>query len=136
MNFYLINVRYDVAFRAGDEPQYPGRADFLTESILNSTMVYEALKEGRLAPAQVKAPWHRSIASTLERLDEDFRSDPRKLMEHLQDFNISGDDVLSMFANSSELHANSWYRISHSRLISSQKRSSPKRERLIIVWKL
>jgi hypothetical protein len=55
--------------------------------------VYEALKDGRFAPAQVKAPWHRSIASTLEQLDGDFRSDPRELMEHLQQFNLSGNNV-------------------------------------------
>lgn len=91
--FTYRSLRYDVAFRAGDEPQYPGRADFLTESLLSSTTVYEALKDGRLAPAQIKAPWHRSIASTLGRLDGDFRSDPQELMEHLQEFNLSGNNV-------------------------------------------
>jgi hypothetical protein len=95
------SLRYDIALRAGDEPQYPGRADFLTESILNSTTVYEALKEGRFAPTRVKVPWHRSIASTLGRLDEDFRSDPQEMMEYLQEFNLSGDNV-SEFARDLE----------------------------------
>jgi len=93
LSFYYRSFRYDIAFRAGDEPRYLGRADFLTESVLSSTTVYEALKDGRLAPSQVKAPWHRSIASTLERLDEDFRCDPQELMEHLQEFNLSGNNV-------------------------------------------
>ena len=56
-------------------------------------MAYGAWKEGRFAPDQIKAPWHRSIASTLERLDDDFRSDPEELMKHLQEFNLTGDDV-------------------------------------------
>lgn len=89
--FTQSTFRYDVAFRAGDEPHYPGRADFLTESIVNSTAAYEALKGGRLVPNEVKAPWHRSIAPTLRRIDVDFRSDPQELMEHLQEFNLSGD---------------------------------------------
>ncbi len=85
--------RYDIAFRAGAEPTRSGRADFLTESILNSSKAFEALKEGHLAPHLVKVPWHRSIASTIGRLDKDFRSDPQELMEYLQKFNLVGEHI-------------------------------------------
>jgi hypothetical protein len=85
--------RYDIAFRAGAEPTRSGRADFLTENIFNSSKAFEALKEGHLAPHLLEAPWHRSIASTIGRLDKDFRSDPQELMKYLQEFNLVGEHI-------------------------------------------
>jgi len=85
--------RYDIAFRAGAEPTRSGRADFLAESIFYSSKALEALKEGHLAPHLLEVPWHRSIASTIGRLDKDFRSDPQELMEYLQEFNLVGDHI-------------------------------------------
>ena len=86
---------YDIAFRAGDEPEHPSRADFLTGSIINSAIGYRALKEGRLSADDIKAPWHWSIAPTLSRLDKGFQVDPKKWAEYLQQFDLRDTSTMS-----------------------------------------
>ena len=90
---YIYNLdplfSYDIAFRAGDEPGHLSRADFLTGSIINSAIGYRALKQGRLSADAIKAPWHRSIALTLSRLDKEFQVDSKKWPEYLQQFDTS-----------------------------------------------
>ncbi|KAF8911009.1 hypothetical protein CPB84DRAFT_1763121 [Gymnopilus junonius] len=80
---------YDIAYRAGAEPHSTSRADFLTESLVNSKRGYRALKQGRLFPHLVKAQWHRTILPTLRKLDKHFPVDPIQSMEYAQRFNLT-----------------------------------------------
>uniref|UniRef100_A0A8H7Y4I7 Uncharacterized protein n=1 Tax=Psilocybe cubensis TaxID=181762 RepID=A0A8H7Y4I7_PSICU len=81
-----ILTTYDIAFCAGEPPGQPGRADFLTESLISSKRGYRALKQGRLSAELVRSPWHRSISSVLRHLDPSFPSGPLQSMEYLQSF--------------------------------------------------
>jgi len=90
-----VLTTYDIAFRAGDEPRHLSRADFLTGSIINSAIGYRALKQGRLSADAIKAPWHRSIALTLSRLDNEFQVDPKKWAEYLQQFDLRDASTMS-----------------------------------------
>jgi hypothetical protein len=94
MNLDLL-FSYDIAFRAGDEPEHPSRADFLTGSIINSARGYRALKQGRLSADAIKAPWHRSIALTLSRLDKGFQVDPKEWANYLQQFDLRDTSTMS-----------------------------------------
>ena len=60
----------------------------MTGSIINSAIGYRALKQGRLSADAIKAPWHRSIALPLSRLDKGFQVDPKKWAEYLQQFDL------------------------------------------------
>lgn len=82
-------------FRAGDEPQHASRADFLTGSIINSFGGYRALKQGRLSTEAIKAPWHRSIATTLNRLDKTFQVDSKEWAQYLQQFDLPDTSTMS-----------------------------------------
>ncbi|EFI28365.1 hypothetical protein CC1G_13899 [Coprinopsis cinerea okayama7 len=68
---------YDVAFRAGEEPQSASRSDFLTGSVLNSTRGYRALQQGRLDPGPLKnsVPWHFNLDNLMRRLDPELGVD-------------------------------------------------------------
>ena len=90
-----LSFSYDIAFRAGDEPEHASRADFLTGSIINSSRGYRALKQGRLSAGAIKAPWHRSIASTLSRLDKGFQVDAREWAQYLQQFDLRNTSAMS-----------------------------------------
>ncbi|KAF9535256.1 hypothetical protein CPB83DRAFT_887987 [Crepidotus variabilis] len=84
---------YDVAFRSGDEPEKTKRADFLTDSALNTLKAYDALIEGRFDPLSVAAPWHRSIAQTMQCLDPELQADPKEIMEYLQKSRLTRDYI-------------------------------------------
>jgi hypothetical protein len=90
-----LSSSYDIAFRAGDEPEHASRADFLTGSIINSSRGYRALKQGRLSAESIKAPWHRSIALTLSRLDKEFQVDPKDWVTYLQQFDLRKTSTIS-----------------------------------------
>ncbi|KAF8798099.1 hypothetical protein BYT27DRAFT_7203813 [Phlegmacium glaucopus] len=90
-----VLTTYDVAFRAGDEPEHASRADFLTENIINSSRGYRALEQGRLSAEAIKAPWHRSIAQTLSRLDKGFQVDPKEWAKYLQQFDLRNTSIIS-----------------------------------------
>jgi hypothetical protein len=47
------------------------------------------LKQGRLAPALVNAPWKKSILPVLLKLDPEYQADYQRWMEYLQNFNLS-----------------------------------------------
>ncbi|KAJ6627504.1 hypothetical protein B0H10DRAFT_1994910 [Mycena sp. CBHHK59/15] len=81
---------YDVLFRSGDEPSHSTRADFLTESVINSPRGYRALLQGRLSAETMKkgAQWHCDITSTLMKFDADISLDPRAVAEHLRRFDL------------------------------------------------
>lgn len=67
----------------------------MTGSIINSAIGYRALKQGRLSADAIKAPWHRSIAPTLSRLDKGFQVDPKKWAEYLQQFDLPDTSIMS-----------------------------------------
>ncbi|KIM49338.1 hypothetical protein M413DRAFT_438522 [Hebeloma cylindrosporum] len=85
---YILTMS-DVILRGGDEPDHTTRADFLTESIVNSKRGFRALKQGRLAPSLVNAPWKKSILPALLKLDPEYQADHQCWMESLQNFNLS-----------------------------------------------
>ena len=87
LNTYFASS--DVILRGGDEPDHTTRADFLTESLVNSKRGCRALKQGRLAPALVNAPWNKSILPVLLKLDPEYQADYQHWMEYLQNFNLS-----------------------------------------------
>ena len=53
------------------------------------------MKQGRLSADAIKAPWHRSIALTLSRLDKEFQVDPKKWAEYLQQFDLPVTSAMS-----------------------------------------
>ena len=53
------------------------------------------MKQGRLSADAIKAPWHRSIALTLSRLDKGFQVDPKKWAEYLQQFDLPDTSTMS-----------------------------------------
>ena len=99
VSFFIIDLdllsRYDIAFRAGDEPKDPSRADFLTGSIINSARGYRALTQGRLSADAIKAPWHRSIALTLSHLDKGFQVDQKNWAKYLLQFDLPDTSTMS-----------------------------------------
>ncbi|KAG5653836.1 hypothetical protein H0H81_010109 [Sphagnurus paluster] len=72
-----ILTTYDVVFRGGDDPDQCSRADFFTESVINSTRGYRAVLRGRLAPnsLSIGASWHQNIIPILQRFDPDITDD-------------------------------------------------------------
>ncbi|PPQ93290.1 hypothetical protein CVT25_015288 [Psilocybe cyanescens] len=83
---------HDIAFCAGDEPDHPSRADFLTESMICSKRGFRALKQGRLSARLVRSPWHRSLLPVLRHLDPAFPADPIQSMDYLQKFRVADDE--------------------------------------------
>ncbi|KAL1746085.1 hypothetical protein HDZ31DRAFT_34934 [Schizophyllum fasciatum] len=84
---------YDVLFRSGDEPKNPSRADFLTQSAINSLRGYRALVQERipLEDIQKGAKWHADLAPSLAKLDGDFEAtNPDELHERLRRFDLAG----------------------------------------------
>lgn len=53
------------------------------------------MKQGRLSAESIKAPWHRSIAPTLSRLDKRFQVDPTKWAKYLQQFDLRNTSTIS-----------------------------------------
>ncbi|KAL0946619.1 hypothetical protein HGRIS_012815 [Hohenbuehelia grisea] len=87
---------YDVAFRTGDEPSKLTRADFLTQSVLNSTRGFRALSQGRLPMDTLAktAQWHRNLGSTFIRIDESL-VDGRPIGDKFKQFNLVDEDSRS-----------------------------------------
>ncbi|KAI0345324.1 hypothetical protein BDW22DRAFT_1326075 [Trametopsis cervina] len=84
----------DVAFRAGTEPGDPSRADFLTESKINSTRGYRALIQGRIPLGSVAktAAWHHNIGSTLRTFIPELSESPQDVFVTLESRNLQMDD--------------------------------------------
>ncbi|KAL1683608.1 hypothetical protein EV122DRAFT_286336 [Schizophyllum commune] len=90
-----ILTTYDVLFRSGDEPKNPSRADFLTQSTINSLRGYRALVQDRIPLHSIRkgAKWHWDMESSLARLDSDFDSmDVQGMEEQLKRWNLAGED--------------------------------------------
>lgn len=85
---------YDILFRTGDEPKNPSRADFLTQSAINSHRGYRALVQDRipLNDVQKGAKWHCDLQPSLAKLDVDF-SAGSDIHERLRRFDLAPDDT-------------------------------------------
>ncbi|TFK55080.1 hypothetical protein OE88DRAFT_1732355 [Heliocybe sulcata] len=81
---------FDIAFRSGEEPAQSSRADFITQSALNSTRGYRALVQNRIPKTQLvqEMPWHTSIKPFLRHFDEDAAKDPEELLEALRCYDL------------------------------------------------
>ncbi|KAJ7087172.1 hypothetical protein B0H15DRAFT_781592 [Mycena belliarum] len=88
-----VLTTYDVLFRSGDEPPHPTRADFLTDSVVNSTRSYRALLQGRVSTDSYKkgAAWNYDLIPTLSRFDADMAPDLRTVADHLRRFDLHSD---------------------------------------------
>ncbi|KAJ3993910.1 hypothetical protein F5050DRAFT_1904426 [Lentinula boryana] len=86
----LTTLRYDILFRAGEEPSNPSRADILTETVFNSARGYRTLLQGRL-PIQTLiegAAWSSNIAPIMKHFDESTTGDIGSIAEHLRSFDL------------------------------------------------
>ncbi|KAJ7667681.1 hypothetical protein DFH06DRAFT_1183265 [Mycena polygramma] len=86
-----ILTTYDVLFRSGDEPGDFARADFLAESVLNSTRGYRAVSQGRVSAASLKkdASWDYDLTATLSNFVADFSPDISTITERLRRFDLN-----------------------------------------------
>ncbi|KAI4525805.1 hypothetical protein K525DRAFT_289564 [Schizophyllum commune Loenen D] len=85
----------DILFRSGDEPKNPSRADFLTQSTINSLRGYRALVQDRIPLDSIRkgAKWDWDMESSLARLDGDFKSmEVGQMEEQLRRFELTGDE--------------------------------------------
>ncbi|KAI5826906.1 hypothetical protein K523DRAFT_280073 [Schizophyllum commune Tattone D] len=90
-----ILTTYDVLFRSGDEPKNPSRADFLTQSAINSLRGYRALVQDRIPLDSMRkgAKWHWDMGPSLARLDSDFESrDVGEMEEQLRRWKLAGEE--------------------------------------------
>ncbi|KAJ6539023.1 hypothetical protein B0H19DRAFT_1176767 [Mycena capillaripes] len=93
-----ILTTYDVLLRSGDEPGHSTRADFLAESVINSTRGYHALLHGRVSATSLKngASWNYDLTDTLSKLDPDLSPDIRTVVEGLRRFDLKSDNQRSV----------------------------------------
>ncbi|KAJ7283465.1 hypothetical protein C8J57DRAFT_1292640 [Mycena rebaudengoi] len=89
---------YDILFRSGDEPNRSTRADFLSDSAINSVRGHRALLQGRLSTDILKkdASWDHDITDTIRKFDPDISSDPRVVAERLRRFDLRPDSARSL----------------------------------------
>lgn len=82
---------FDIAFRSGDEPQNPSRADFFTRSILNSKRGYRALSQGKVPLENLikTSVWHNDISATLNHFGVATGGPPQELVEDLRRYDLS-----------------------------------------------
>ncbi|KAJ3922351.1 hypothetical protein F5877DRAFT_64186 [Lentinula edodes] len=87
----LTTVRYDILFRTGDEPGHTSRADFLTETVFNSTRGYRILLQDRLPVQSLMdgASWYSDIAPIMNHFDESTVGNIRSIAERFRSFDLS-----------------------------------------------
>lgn len=85
---------FDVAFRSGNEPANPSRADFFTASSINSVRGYRALVQGRIPRDKLAkhAPWHHNWAPSLRPFLPDMSETPQDMQERLSRYDLLADD--------------------------------------------
>ncbi|KAJ7499248.1 RNA polymerase I-specific transcription-initiation factor-domain-containing protein [Mycena latifolia] len=85
-----VLTTYDVLFRSGDEPRDPTRADFLADSVINSTRGYRALLQGRVSADSLKkdAAWNHDLTRTLSKFDSGMSTDFRTVPDRLRRFDL------------------------------------------------
>ncbi|KAJ7233121.1 hypothetical protein B0H12DRAFT_180043 [Mycena haematopus] len=89
-----VLTTYDVLLRSSDDPSAAStRADFLTDSVINSSRGYRAVVQKRVSAAALGAgaPWSRDIRHVLRNFDRDFEEeDVRAVAEGLRRFDLGG----------------------------------------------
>ncbi|KII88338.1 hypothetical protein PLICRDRAFT_110552 [Plicaturopsis crispa FD-325 SS-3] len=103
---HMITV-YDVAFRSGNEPKHPSRADFLTTSTLNSTRGYRALVQGRIPVDDLtrQVSWSRNIGNTLNRISGQPIGEPHAVVDSLRAYDLASHSEASGSVLRIESHA-------------------------------
>ncbi len=89
--------RFDIAFRSGEEPTHPSRADFLTQSALSSKRGFRALAQGRV-PRDILikgAAWYANLEPVLQNIVPDLAEDIRSIAERLRQYDLVLDDYRS-----------------------------------------
>jgi hypothetical protein len=89
--------RFDIAFRSGEEPTHPSRADFLTQSALSSKRGFRALAQGRV-PRDILikgAAWYANLEPVLQNIVPDLAEDIRSIAERLRRYDLVVDDYRS-----------------------------------------
>lgn len=86
-----LHISFDIAFRSGQEPRHPLRADFLTGSALNCPRGLAGLLNDRLPTAQLMgtAPWSFDLASLSPELVPDAAIPPQQLLDRLTEEAVS-----------------------------------------------
>ncbi|KAI0093849.1 hypothetical protein BDY19DRAFT_989383 [Irpex rosettiformis] len=84
----------DVAFRCGNEPGESSRADFFTQSKLNSSRGYRALVQHRIPLEQVaqQAAWHHDIHPSVRTFLPELDTSPEDMSDQLKVHNLQMDD--------------------------------------------
>ncbi|GAW01172.1 mitochondrial carrier [Lentinula edodes] len=86
-----VLTTYDILFRTGDEPGHTSRADFLTETVFNSTRGYRILLQDRLPVQSLMdgASWYSDIAPIMNHFDESTVGNIRSIAERFRSFDLS-----------------------------------------------
>lgn len=87
-------LRFDIAFRSGEEPKHASRADFLTQSALSSRRGFRALTQERV-PRDIlmkRAAWYVNLVPVLQRFVPDISEDVLSTAERLRRYDLVVDD--------------------------------------------
>jgi hypothetical protein len=96
--FTCLNlIRFDIAFRSGEEPAHASRSDFLTQSTLSSTRGFRALAQGRIPRETLinGAGWHFNLEPALRMLVPDISCDVQSMVERLHKYDLILDECRS-----------------------------------------
>ena len=93
----LTLIRFDIAFRSGEEPTHASRADFLTQSVLSSRRGFRALEQGRVPRETLinGAGWHFNLEPVLQMFVPDISCDVQSMVERLHKYDLILDDCRS-----------------------------------------
>ncbi len=94
----LVLVRFDIAFRSGEEPEHASRADFLTQSALSSRRGFRALAQGRVTRETLinGAGWHFfNLEPALRMFVPDISCNAQSMVERLRKYDLILDDCRS-----------------------------------------
>jgi hypothetical protein len=80
-----VEYSYDIAFRVADDPSQVTRADYLSDSALNSVRGYRALLQGRIPLEGIarNAGWHFNAIKYLQRTIDDLVERSSQTVENL-----------------------------------------------------
>ncbi|ETW86044.1 hypothetical protein HETIRDRAFT_310014 [Heterobasidion irregulare TC 32-1] len=85
---------FDIAFRSGNEPSDPGRADFLTQSAFSTTRGYRAFVQDRIPLRKLaqQVPWHRDITPFLQRFVPEMEELSHRADDSLRGYDLAPSD--------------------------------------------
>ncbi|KIL69831.1 hypothetical protein M378DRAFT_68631 [Amanita muscaria Koide BX008] len=89
-----ILTSFDILFRAGEMPQSTSNSDFLSDTIINSDSVFQALARGRISAEMLGkgSMWHHDISPVLRHHIPEATQNVQRLTDSLSqlDLNIGG----------------------------------------------